>query len=277
MIGNASQGSYNDFYKRTLSKVLQAMTTIQKEKQDMALGICSEIQLGACFNRHYSAVGMLSELVLGTNLTSFELKIHHLLKMNRHEDIERVVMSTEPRFAEIAEMEQKNWLKIALTHRLGLGFPNVLEHFPSVRVGLLDSDPVPNEAPFNFEEYNDAWRFNAVLDRILSRVTVDNMIRALQESIAPHNTKNNQYFISCDELMQFAQKSSMLWEYVLDGKSLWDEETSLVKADVVGVILYQLGYLNRREGAELPECWPTLRRQIPRGTGEDVWVGTEPQ
>lgn len=277
MIGNASQGGYNDFYKRTLSKVLQAMTTIEKEKQEMALGICSEIQDGACFNRHYSAVGALSELVLGTNLTSLELKIHHLLKMNRHDDIERVVMSTEPPFTEIAEMEQKNWLKIALTHRLGLGFPNVLEHFPSVRVGLLDSDSVPNEWPFNFEGYNNAWRFNAVLDRILSRFTVDNMIRALQESIAPHNTRSNRYFISCDELTQFAQKSSMLWEYVFDGNSLWDEETSLVKEDVVGVILYQLGYVNPREGAELPECWPTLRRQIPRGTGEDVWVGTEPR
>lgn len=275
MIRSVSQDGYSDFYKRTLSKVLQAMTTIEKEKQDMALGICSEIQDGACFNRHYGAVGMLSELVLGTNLTSFELKIHHLLKMYRLHDIEAVVMSTEPRFPEVGEMEQKNWLKIALTHRLGLGFPNVLEHFPAVRVGLLDSDPVPNEAPFNFVAYDNAWRFNAVLDRILSRVTVDNMIRALQTSIAPHNTKNNQYFISCDELRQFAQKSSMLWEYVFDGNSLWDETTSFVKEDVVGVILYQLGYVNHREGAELPKCWPTLRRQIPRGTGEDVWVGAE--
>ncbi len=194
---------------------------------------------GGCSNRHLLAVNNITSVLGMGRLSSFEQKIAYLLRSWRMDLIDRVVVNLSPRLGDGTVAEQQNFLKISSKLSLGLDFPSESQDYLTcVVVNRLGFEPADHPKHLN-------WGFKSIMEKVIASITPMEMIKQIQSVIEPKADRGG-FAISKDELNKFAQESPFLWEYVLDEKSLWNENMEgLVKADVVATILFQLGYLTR--------------------------------
>lgn len=279
-----SDGTHKDlrtsFYSTLETMIAFSSNPVKHDVVRTAVAISHQLTPGACDNRYMGALEGMSRLLTGNCAHSVESKISHVIHGWLTETINRTTTGeSEARgFPGGTRVEQENFMRMTGKNLLGLKtVSTTMEHLACVRV-------------------NNPGVYCAVWKKILSHITVDNMVAVVQGIIQPKGARDGTFDITTTRFETFAQKQPMLWEYILDGHSLFEEETGIVKRSVVGSILYGLGYLDLNgapaaggviagEGmaggaaagepaTDLPECWPKRLRTILRA-GMEVEVGTE--